>query len=64
VIDIIAEHLDWCRQNGMVLAINVIDNPLTINQLKKMFQGGGTLEISRMVKTIQEGERILRENGF
>ncbi len=64
VIDIVSEHLDWCRANGMVLSINIIDNPLTINQLKKMFQGGGTSNISRVVKTAQEGEKILRENGF
>jgi len=64
VVEIISDHLEWCHANGMVLAINVIDNPITINQLKKMFQGGGTAEISKIVKTIQEGEKILRENGF
>lgn len=61
---IIGEHLKWCRENGMVLSINVIENPFTKTQLKKMFAVGGTGTMSKIVKSLAEGEKILAENGF
>ncbi|MBN2226524.1 MAG: hypothetical protein JW763_04090 [candidate division Zixibacteria bacterium] len=64
VVEIVGDHLRWCRENGMVLSVNVIENPITLNQLKRMFEHGATAKISRIAKTMQEGERILRENGF
>ncbi|SYZ74141.1 hypothetical protein TRIP_C60411 [Candidatus Zixiibacteriota bacterium] len=63
-IDIIGDHLRWCMDNGMILSVNIIENPVTSNQLKKMFVQGGTEEISRMFRTIAEGDKFLRENGF
>ncbi len=64
VVEIIGDHLRWCRDNGMVLSVNVIENPITLNQLKRMFEHGATAGISKVARTMQEGERILRENGF
>jgi len=64
VVEIIGDHLHWCKENGMVLSVNVIENPITFNQLRRMFEHGGTADISKVVKTLHEGERLLRENGF
>jgi hypothetical protein len=64
VIEIIGEHLRWCRDNGMVHSINIIDNPVTTNQLKKMFRVGGTAGISRIFRDHKQGEKFLIENGF
>ena len=64
MISIIGHHLKWCRENGMVLSINIIQNPVTIGQLKKMFVIGGTMEMSRLVRSQEEAEKILREEGF
>ncbi len=64
MVRVIGEHLRWCRENGMALSVNIIENRVTINQLKKMFAIGGTTGISRIVRTREEAEKILRENGF
>jgi 23S rRNA pseudoU1915 N3-methylase RlmH len=64
MVRVIGEHLRWCKENGMVLSVNIIENRVTINQLKKMFAIGGTAGISRIVRTREEAEKILRENGF
>jgi len=64
MVRIIGEHLRWCRENGMALSVNIIENRVTINQLKKMFAIGGTAGISRIVRTREEAEKILLENGF
>jgi hypothetical protein len=64
VVDIIGEHLKWCRENGMVLSVNVIDNSITENQLKKMFTMGGTEKISHLFRTMEEADKFLKSNGF
>jgi len=64
VVDIIGEHLRWCVDNRMVLSVNIIDNPVTLSQLKRMFTLGGTREISKVFRSIKEGDRFLKENGF
>jgi len=64
VVDIIGEHLRWCLDNRMVLSVNIIDNPVTLSQLKRMFTLGGTREISKVFRSIKEGDRFLKENGF
>ncbi len=64
VVDIVGEHLRWCVENGMALSVNIIENPVTSGQLKRMFTTGGTEEISRIFRTINEGDKFLRENGF
>lgn len=61
---IVGEHLRWCRENGMVLSINVIENPITKTQLKKMFTAGGTGPISKLVRSQEDGEKLLTQNGF
>ncbi len=64
VVDVIGEHLGWCRENGMVLSVNIIKNPVTQNQLKRMFSIGGTGEMSKIFKCLSEGDKYLKENGF
>lgn len=60
----IGEHMRWSRENGNCLAIYVIDNPITRNQLKKMFKWGKTEPISIMVKDRSEADKILVQHGF
>ncbi|MEW5925381.1 MAG: hypothetical protein AB1746_15475 [Candidatus Zixiibacteriota bacterium] len=64
VVDVIGEHLKWCRENGMVLSVNIIDNPVTLSQLKRMFVLGGTENISKVFNSIEEADRFLKQNGF
>ena len=64
VVDVIGEHLRWCRENGMVVSANIIDNPVTLSQLKRMFGIAGTENISKVFSSVKEADRYLRENGF
>ncbi|RKX27433.1 MAG: hypothetical protein DRP46_09925 [Candidatus Zixiibacteriota bacterium] len=64
VVDVIGEHLRWCRENGMIISVNVIDNPVTLSQLKRMFVLAGTQNISKVFDSIKEADTFLRENGF
>jgi hypothetical protein len=64
MIRVIGEHLRWCRENGMVLSVNIIGNQATTNQLKKMFSIGGTADISKIVRTPEEAQKVLAKHGF
>jgi hypothetical protein len=64
VVDIIGRHNAWCREHGLIWSVNIINNPVTFNQLMRMFDKGGTKEISRTFRTRLEGEQFLREQGF
>ncbi len=64
IIKVVGEHLRWCRENGMIISINIIDNPITKNQLKRMFAIGSTAKISRIVRSREDAEKVLVENGF
>jgi len=61
VVAMIGEHLTWCRENNMLLSINVIDNTSTFRQLSKMFTGGGTEGLSRTFRNRSQAEQFLRE---
>jgi hypothetical protein len=61
---VIGEHMRWSSENGNVLSVYIIDNPITRNQLKKMFHIGGTGKLSKTVRTREEAEKYLIENGF
>ena len=60
MVQVVARHLRWCRDNGLSLSINIIDNTSTFRQLNEMFTGGGTRDISHTFRTRAEGERFLR----
>jgi hypothetical protein len=64
VINIIGRHLRWCREHNMAWSVNIIDNPVTYGQLQRMFDKGGTREISRTFRDRKEGEKFLRDKGF
>jgi hypothetical protein len=64
VVTVVGEHLRWCIENGMVYSVNIIENPITRNQLMRMFSLGGSDNISLIFSTIKEGDKFLRENGF
>ena len=64
VIEIIGNHLEWCRQHSLVVSVNIINNSVTYAQLQKMFQRGGTKDMSQTFRTRAEGERYLKDMGF
>ncbi|MEZ5360370.1 MAG: hypothetical protein R3F48_16260 [Candidatus Zixiibacteriota bacterium] len=64
MIKVIGEHMRWSQENGNTVAVYIIENPITKNQLKKMFSAGSTKSISRMVRSPEEADRILAEFGF
>ena len=64
IIEIIGRHLKWCKDNGMIVSVNVIDNPVTHAQLKRMFNIGGTEEISKVFRSADEADKYLFQNGF
>ena len=64
VIKKIGEHLEWCRKNGMVLSINVLNNPSTFRQLNEMFVVGNTKNISQIFRTHAEAQKYLEEHWF
>lgn len=64
MVKVIGEHMRWSSENGNVLSVYIIDNQITKSQLKKMFHIGGTGKVSKTVRTWEEAEKILAENGF
>ena len=64
VIEIIGEHNSWCRRHNLAWSVNIINNPVTYAQLLRMFDKGGTKDISRTFRTRVEAEQFLREQGF
>jgi len=62
VVDKIAEHLQWCKENNMVLSVNVLNNISTYRQLNEMFTEGGTTSISKTFRTRGEAEEFLEKN--
>jgi len=64
VIDIVGEHLGWCREHNMQWSVNVINNPVTYGQLLRMFDRGKTKESSRTFRTHAEAEKFLAEQGY
>lgn len=61
MVGVVARHLRWCRENGLELSINVLNNTSTFRQLNEMFSGGGTGDISHTFRTRAHAERYLRE---
>lgn len=64
ITEVIGRYLKWCKDNGVVVPINVIDNPVTHSQLKRMFNIGGTEEISKIFRSVDEADKYLSQNGF
>ena len=64
MIDVVGSHLAWCREHGMTWAVYIINNPSTYKLLQKIFDKGGTREISRIFRTRDEAERFLRQQGW
>ncbi len=64
MVKVIGDHMRWSQENGNTIAVYVIENPITKNQLKKMFSAGSTGPISKMVRSREEADRVLAEYGF
>lgn len=63
-VEIVGQLLLWCREHNMKWSVNIINNQVTYFQLMKMFNVGGTHEISKTFRTFKEGKKFLREQGF
>ena len=64
VVDIIGQHLAWCRKHNMVWSVNVINATATYKQLQRMFEKGGTKKMSKTFRNHAEGVAFLRQKGF
>jgi len=64
IIDIIGEHMHWSLDNGAVVSIYVIDNPVTMRQLKQMIEKSKAANITKLYRTLSEAEKHLQANGF
>jgi len=64
VIEIIGEHIEWCRENNCACAAYIIDNPITYGQLMRMIEKGQAKETAKTFRTRQEAEKFLQEQGF
>lgn len=64
IIDILGEHMHWSLDHGAVLSIYVIDNPVTMRQLKQMIDKSKAADITKLFRSLHEAERYLKDNGF
>jgi hypothetical protein len=64
IVEVLGEHMHWCQENGAVYSLYVIDNPVTRNQLQKMIDSGHANMITKLFRTMEEGEKFLTENGY
>jgi hypothetical protein len=64
IIEIIGGHMRWCLGHGAQWITYVIDNPVTVNQLRKIINIGDTEKKARMFKTLKEAEHFLSDHGF
>lgn len=64
IINIIGDHMQWSVENGANLSIYVIDNPVTMRQLKQMIEKGAASDITKLFRSINEAEKYLRDNGY
>jgi len=64
IIEIIGEHMRWSMEKGAVLSIYVIDNPVTMRQLKQMIEKSAAKDITRLFKSVHEAEKYLQQKGF
>ena len=62
IIKVLGEHLDWCKNNNLVLAVNVLNNPSTFRQLNEMFPVGGVEDIEHVFRNMDEAKEYLKEN--
>ncbi len=63
-INILGEHMDWSRKNGMKVQTYVINDPVRYGQLLKMIDKGKAKEVSKTFRTRAEAERFLKAEGF
>lgn len=61
---VLGKHMRWSQKNGNVLAIYITDKAVSKGNLKKMFHLGGTGQISKFVRTLDEAKRLLASSGF
>ncbi|KAA3634835.1 MAG: hypothetical protein DWP97_06185 [Calditrichaeota bacterium] len=64
VIQVIGTLNKWCRANNMEWTVYIIDHQVGFSQLMKMFDAGDNRDISRTFRTVAEGEKFLREQGY
>ena len=64
VVDRIADHIKWCRQNNMEFQIFVVSDPMRFAQLKKMLKKGAAKDITFTFKSRTEALQYLREKGY
>jgi len=64
IINIIGQHIKWCNANGAIYHAYAIDNPVTTRQLNQMIEQSGSGETIKLVRTLEEADKFLKEKGF
>ena len=62
MVNVIGDHLKWCKAHNMGLSLNVLNNPSTFRQLNEMFRHAGTREMSETFRTMEEAEKFVKAN--
>lgn len=62
MVKVIGDHLTWCRENNLALAVNVLNNPSTYRQLNEMFPHGGVEDIEHVFRKMEDAEKFIKEN--
>jgi len=64
IINILGEHMQWSLDHGAVFSVYVIDNPVTMRQLKQMIEKSKATDITKLFRSVGEAEKYLKENGY
>ncbi len=64
VIEIIGDHFDWNRQNGMAHNANIAGGLIEQAKLKKMFEAGGVSDIAKVFLDKKDAYRWLKNEGY
>jgi hypothetical protein len=64
IIEILGEHMTWCRENGAVYSVYCIENPVTMRQLRAMIEKSTMGESATVFNSVAEAEKFLTQKGF
>jgi hypothetical protein len=64
IIQVLGEHMTWCRENGAVYSLYCIENPVTMRQLRAMVEKSTMGESAMVFNSVAEANKFLAEKGF
>ncbi len=64
IIEIIGDHFEWNRKNGMTHNANVTSGIVEQRKLQQMFEAGGVSHIAKVFLSREEALEWLRKEGY